>query len=196
MENKRSVRRKNRKIKFSEDRYVDKYYMRDGKAVIPVQLDKISDLYMEHDYKQMELSDSVCKYIEEIAYMFPIDTDIILEIHCPEVDDDTKERMKKSIRNNYGIEIDDVEYEIMLQNRRSFVLLIVGIILLTMNILFERYMGSIASNFLCVVWWVAIWDMIEIQILDKGENRWKRLNYQQLYDAEITFVCDIEVLES
>ena len=196
MENKRSVRRKNRKIKFSEDRYVDKYYMRDGKAVIPVQLDRVSDLYMEHDYKQMELSDSVCKYIEEIAYMFPIDTDIILEIHCPEVDEDTKDRMKKSIRNNYGIEIDDVEYEIMLQNRRSFILLIVGVVLLTMNIIFERYMGSIASNFLCVVWWVAIWDMIEIQILDKGENRWKRLNYQQLYDAEITFVCDIELLET
>ena len=196
MENKRSVRRKNRKIKFSEDRYVDKYYMRDGKAVIPVQLDRVSDLYMEHDYKQMELSDSVCKYIEEIAYMFPIDTDIILEIHCPEVDEDTKDRMKKSIRNNYGIEIDDVEYEIMLQNRRSFILLIVGVVLLTMNIIFELYMGSIASNFLCVVWWVAIWDMIEIQILDKGENRWKRLNYQQLYDAEITFVCDIELLET
>ncbi|MBQ8131441.1 MAG: hypothetical protein IJ193_03030 [Bacilli bacterium] len=196
MENKRSVRRKNRKIKFSEDRYVDKYYMRDGKAVIPVQLDRVSDLYMEHDYKQMELSDSVCKYIEEIAYMFPIDTDIILEIHCPEVDEDTKDRMKKSIRNNYGIEIDDVEYEIMLQNRRSFILLIVGVVLLTMNNIFELYMGSIASNFLCVVWWVAIWDMIEIQILDKGENRWKRLNYQQLYDAEITFVCDIELLET
>ena len=196
MENKRSVRRKNRKIKFSEDRYVDNYYMRDVKAVIPVQLDRVSDLYMEHDYKQMELSDSVCKYIEEIAYMFPIDTDIILEIHCPEVDEDTKDRMKKSIRNNYGIEIDDVEYEIMLQNRRSFILLIVGVVLLTMNIIFELYMGSIASNFLCVVWWVAIWDMIEIQILDKGENRWKRLNYQQLYDAEITFVCDIELLET
>lgn len=195
MDNKRSVRRKNRKIKFSEDRYVDKYYMRDGKAVIPVQLDKVSDLYMEHDYKQMELSDSVCKYIEEIAYMFPIDTDIILEIHCPRVDDETKQKMSKAIKNNYGIEIDDVEYDMMLQNRRSFILLIIGVVLLVANILFEKYMGSIVSNFLCVVWWVAIWDMIEIQVLDKSENKWKRLNYQQLYDAEITFKFDLEVFD-
>lgn len=194
MENKRNVRRKNRKIKFSEEKYVDKYYMRDGKAIIPVQLDHVSDLYMEHDYKQMELSDSVCKYIEEIAYMFPINTDIVLEIHCPEVDSETKAKMMKAIKNNYGIEIDDVDYDIMLQNRRSLILFIVGILLLTINIIWERYMGSIASNFLSIVWWVAIWDMVEIQWLDKGENRWKRLNYQQLYDAEIVFVCDIEVV--
>lgn len=192
MDNKRSVRRKNRKIKFSEDFYVDKYYMKNGKAVIPIELDKVSSLYMEHDYKQMELSDSVCKYIEEIAYMFPIDTDIILEIHCPKVDDETKKKMAKAIKNNYGIEIDDVEYEMMLQNRRSLILLIFGVFLLTFNILLDRFIGSIISNFLSVVWWVAIWDMIEIQVLDKSDNRWKRLNYQQLYDAEITFIFDLE----
>lgn len=195
MENKRSARRKNRKIKFSEDKYVEKYYMRDGKGVIPVQLDKVSDLYMEHDYKQMELSDSVCAYIEELAYMFPIDTDLVLEIHCPEIDIDTKERMTRAIRNNYGIEIDDIEYEMMLEDRRSIIFFIVGVILLVINIIFEQKMGSILSNFLCVVWWVAIWDLVEMQIMDKSEHKWKRLNYQQLYDAEIRFVCDIELLD-
>lgn len=192
MEIKRNARRKNRKIKFSEDQYVENVYLRDGKAVIPVQLNQVSDLYMEHDYKQMELSDSVCKYIEEIAYMIPINTDIELEIHCPKVDEENQDKMKKSIKNNYGIEIDDVEYDIMLQNRRSLLLLVVGIILLSLNILFDKYIGSILSNFLSVVWWVAIWDTIEIQTLDKSENKWKRLNYQQLYDANITFVFDIE----
>ena len=50
---KRRGKRKNRKIKFSELNYVEKNYMQKGKAVIPVKLDKISDLYMKHDYKQM-----------------------------------------------------------------------------------------------------------------------------------------------
>ena len=187
---KRSIRRKNRKIKFSEDQYVEKQYMKDGRAIIPVQLDQVSDLYMEHDYKQVELSDSVCAYIEEIAYMIPINTDIEIEIHCPKVDFKTQERMVKSIRNNYGIEIDDVDYEIMLQNRRSIILAVIGILLLILNIITDKYIGSIISNFICVVWWVAIWDMIEIQIMDKSENKAKRLNYQQLYDAQITFVFE------
>ena len=148
---------------------------------------------MKHDYKKLELADSVCNYIEEIAYMIPVNTDIVLEIHCPKVDKFTQDRMSKSIHNNYGIEIDDVDYDIMLENRRSMILLVFGILLIILNILTDRYINnSILSNFLCVVWWVAIWDMIEIQTMDKTENKWKRLNFQQLYDAEITFVFDEE----
>ena len=194
MEIKRSPRRKNRKIKFSEDQYVEKQYIVNGKAIIPVQLDKASDLYMTHDYKQVELSDSVCAYIEEIAYMIPVNTDIILEIHCPRVDDETKEKMIKSIRNNYGIEIDDVDYEILLEDRRSILMTVLGFIILFINILIDKYLGSwsVLSNFLCVVWWVALWDMIEIQTMDKVENKAKRLNYLQLYDAQITFVFNEE----
>ena len=192
MESKRNARRKNRKIKFSEDQYVEKQYMRDGKAVIPLQLDKVSDLYMKHDYKQVELADSVCAYIEEIAYMIPINTDIIIEVHCPKVDILTQQRMVKSIRNNYGIEIDDIDYDMMLENRRSIILAVIGIVLLIVNIITDKYIGDILSNFICVVWWVAIWDMIEIQTMDKTENKAKRLNYQQLYDAQITFVFDGE----
>ena len=48
---------------------------------------------MKHDYKQMELSDSICDYIEEIAYMIPINTDIVLEIHCPEIDEKFQEKI-------------------------------------------------------------------------------------------------------
>ena len=58
-----------------------------------------------------------------------------------------------------------------IKNLRSAVLLRVGVILLTINILFEKYMNSIVSNFLCVVWWVAIWDTIELQLLDKYEDK-------------------------
>ena len=170
MEIKRNIRRKNRKIKFSEYKYVERYYLQEGKAVIPVELKEVSDLYMEHDYKKLELADSVCNYIEEIAYMIPVNTDIVLEIHCPKVDKFTQDRMSKSM-----------------------ILLVFGILLIIMNILTDRYINSsILSNFLCVVWWVAIWDMIEIQTMDKTENKWKRLNFQQLYDAEITFVFDEE----
>lgn len=188
---KRKGRRKNRKIKFSEKNYIEKTYMRRGKAVIPVKLEKISDLYMEHDYKQVELADSVCNYIEEIAYMIPIHRDIILEIHCPKVDEEEQSKIKKSIKNNYGIEIDDVDYDLSINNKKSLIMIIVGLTLLLINILTEE-LSRFFGYFLSVVWWVAIWDMIEIQFGENTEARWKRLNYQQLYDATITFVFDEE----
>ena len=181
--------RKNRKIRFSELNYVEKHYMEKGKAVIPVELEDISDLYMKHDYKQMEISDSVCSYIEEIAYMIPINTDIVLEIHCPEIDEDFQNKIKKNIKNNYGMEIDDNEYDLAANNKRAFVLAVVGILLLIFNILIEG-LGRIFSDFISVVWWVAIWDMVEILIIENQDIKSKRLNNQQLYDSTITFVFE------
>jgi len=186
---KRKGNRKNRKIKFSELNYVEKNYMRKGKAVIPVKIDKISDLYMKHDYKQMELSDSVCNYIEEIAYMVPINTDIVIEIHCPEIDEELQTKIKKNIKNNYGMEIDDNEYDLSVNNKRAWWFAIIGMLLLIFNILTED-ISSIFSNFISVVWWVAIWDMVEILFIDNQEIKWKRLNNQQLYDSTVEFVFD------
>ena len=43
MDNRRNIRRKNRKIKFSENKYVERYYFQEDKAVIPVELKEVSD---------------------------------------------------------------------------------------------------------------------------------------------------------
>jgi hypothetical protein len=64
-------------------------------------------------------------------------------------------------------------------------------ILIIVNILTEN-LGRVFSDFLSVVWWVAIWDMVEILALDNREIKWKRLNNQQLYDSTIRFVFDKE----
>jgi hypothetical protein len=53
-------------------------------------------------------------------------------------------------------------------------------------------MSHILSNVICVAWWVALWNVIEVQTIEKVESKEKRLNYQQLYDAEIKFVYDKE----
>lgn len=189
---KRKARRKNRKIKFSEQNYVEKNYLRYGKAIIPIKLDKIEDLYMKHDYKHMELSDSVCDYIEEIAYIIPLQNDIVLEIHCPEIDEETQKRAKKAIKNNYGMEIDDNDYDIRMANKKSIILAIVGIILLITECLLGKYLGNVLANFLCVVWWVAIWDMLELQFFENAQSKLQRLNNLQLYDSTIEFVFDEE----
>ena len=182
--------RKNRQIKYNEENYINVNYVVDGKAVIPVELDNKDDLFMKHDYKRYELSDDVCKYIEEIAYMIPMDMDIVIELHCPKVDKKSKEMMVKAIRNNYGMDIDDADYDINRVNRRSLIYGLIGIIILIINLITEKYIGAVLSNFICVVWWVAIWEMVELQTIEKVDLRWRRLNYQQLYDAEITFVFD------
>lgn len=182
--------RKNRRIKYNEELYIEKNYIVDGKAIIPVELEKTDDLFMKHDFKKFELSDEVCDYIEEIAYMIPMNTDIIIELHCPRVDDEMQIKMIKAIKNNYGMDIDDMDYDISKINFRSLIYGLVGTLILAFNLITEPYIGEVLSNFICVVWWVAIWEMVELQTIEKSDAKWKRLNYQQLYDAEVTFVFD------
>ena len=81
----RERKRRNRRIKYNEESYINKNYVVDGKAIIPVELEKTDDLFMRHDFKKYELSDDVCKYIEEIAYMIPMNMDIVIEIHSRKV---------------------------------------------------------------------------------------------------------------
>lgn len=187
---KKKMKRKNRQIKYNEQNYIKKNYMVNGKAVIPVDLENVDDLFMKHDFKKYEMSDDVCKYIEEIAYMIPLNTDIVIELHCKEVSEEKTEKMVKAIKNNYGMEIDDMDYEISKVNAKSLIFGFVGVLILVLNILTEKYIGAVLSNFICVVWWVAIWEMVELQTMEKTDLKWKRINYQQLYDAEISFIFD------
>lgn len=182
--------RKNRRIKYNEEVYIENNYIVDGKAIIPVELLKTDELFMKHDLKKLELSDEICDYIEEIAYMIPMNTDIIIELHCPNVNRETQEKMVKAIKNNYGMDIDDIDYDISKINSKSLVYGLVGILILIINLITEPFIGEVLSNFICVVWWVAIWEMVELQTIDKSDAKWKRLNYQQLYDAEVTFIFD------
>ena len=132
--NKKTRARKNRRIKYNEEHYINKNYIINGKAIIPVLLENTNDLFMKHDFKKFELSDDVCKYIEEIAYMIPFDYDIIIEIHCKKIDDLTKQKMIKAIKNNYGMEIDDIDYDISRVNIKSIIFGIIGLLILIINI--------------------------------------------------------------
>lgn len=182
--------KKNRKIKFSENDYFEKHYLRDGKAVIPITINKVDDLYMKHDYKKIDLSDQLCNYIEEMAYIVPINYDIVLEIHSPEISVSEQNRIRKTFKSNYGMDIDDKDYDIRMSNRKALILFIFGILLMIFAYAITPYVWQIISDFAIIAGWVALWDMIEILWLDNDKLKTERLNKLQLYDAEVTFVFD------
>lgn len=181
---------KNRKIKFREQDYVEKNYIRDGKAVIPIKLDNISDLYMKHDFKNLDLSDEVSDYIEEIAYIIPLDYHIILEIHCSEISEDEQERIRKVIKNNYAMDIDDRDYDVKVSNIRSFLLFILGTVLLILATALENKITLFSKEFLYIAGWVSIWEMFETLLLGNTKKKVERLYKLQLYDSDVIFVFD------
>lgn len=192
---KSKFRFKNRKIKFREADYIEKHYIKDGKAVIPIHLNNINELYMKHDHKKLALSDDVCNYIEEIAYIIPLKYPIILEIYCPEISEEQQLRIKKVIKNNYGMEIDDRDYDIHVANRKCISLFIIGILILILSYALENILLEVFLEFLYIAGWVALWEMCEVLMLNNAEKRTERLYKLQLYDSEIRFAFPKETQE-
>lgn len=192
---KSKFRFKNRKIKFREADYIEKHYIKDGKAVIPIHLNNINELYMKHDHKKLALSDEVCDYIEEIAYIIPLKYPIILEIYCPEISEEQQLRIKKVIKNNYGMEIDDRDYDIHVANRKCISLFIIGILILILSYALENILLEVFLEFLYIAGWVALWEMCEVLMLNNAEKRTERLYKLQLYDSEIRFAFPKETQE-
>lgn len=178
---------KNRKIKFREADYIEKHYIKNGKVIIPIHLNSIDELYMKHDHKKLALSDEVCAYIEEIAYIIPLKYPIILEIYCPEISEEQQLRIKKVIKNNYGMEIDDRDYDIHVANRKCASLFFLGALFIILSFALENKVMEFLVEFLSIAGWVAWWEMFESLMLNNAEKRTQRLYKLQLYDSEIRF---------
>ena len=186
---------KNRKIKFREADYIEKHYIKDGKAIIPIHLNSIDELYLKNDHIKLAMSDEVCNYIEEIAYIIPLKYPILLEIHCPEIPEEQQLRVKKVIKNNYGMEIDDRDYDIHVANRKCISLFVIGILILILSYALENILLEVFLEFLYIAGWVALWEMCEVLMLNNAAKRTERLYKLQLYDSEIRFVFPRETHE-
>ena len=168
---KSKFRFKNRKIKFREADYIEKHYIKDGKAVIPIHLNNINELYMKHDHKKLALSDEVCNYIEEIAYIIPLKYPIVLEIYCPEISEEQQLRIKKVIKNNYGMEIDDRDYDIHVANRKCISLFFMGLVFMLLSFALHNKVTQFVVEFFSIAGWVALWEMFEVLMLNNSAKR-------------------------
>ena len=181
----------NKKIKFSEKDYVERNYIRDdGKAVIPVEVRNLDDIYMKHDYKKLVLSDDITNYINEVASIIPFKYDIVIEVHCHELSADEQERMKKIVKNNFGMEIDDIDYKNRMNIYVSILLFVIGAATLILGYALEDKILKILDELIVITGWVVLWDMMEGIIFTNNERKIERLNKLQLYDSKVEFVFD------
>ncbi len=179
----------NRKIKFREQDYIEKNYIRtDGKAVIPIYLKSVDDIYMKHDFKRLVLSDAIVDYIEEVASIIPFKYDIVLEFHCPKIEEWEQAKIRKVVKNNFGMDIDDVDYENRMNNFVATALTLLGILLLVLAYSVEFFAQSVIQEIIFIIGWVLVWDMFETVLFDNNKRKIKRLNKLQLYDSKIEFV--------
>ena len=184
----------NHRIRYSEKDYVKKNYMKDGKAVIPIKVNKLDELYMKHDYLKLDLSDGVSDYIEEIAYLIPANVEIVLEVHYhDEISENQQQRIRKVFKSNYGSDIDDIDYDLRINNYKSIILFLFGTFFIFMSFIFNNLtipLSGFIAEFFMISGWVFIWDIVETISIKRSNLITKRINKLQLYDANINFIFE------
>ena len=149
---------------------------------------------MKHDYLKLDLSDKVCDYIEEIAYLILTNVDIVLEIHHKEeISQNQQQRIKKVFKSNYGSDIDDIDYKARIHNYKAIILFLFGAFFIFLSFIFSTLSFALAgfiTEFFMITGWVFIWDMVETLSIRRSELISKRINKLQLYDADINFIFE------
>ena len=66
------------KENFDSKLYMNQHYIKDEKAIIPIHITNLEELYISYDQKKQVLRPELISYIEEIAYYVPYDISIVL----------------------------------------------------------------------------------------------------------------------
>ena len=179
-----------RKIKFNEQDYIEKHYIKGENAVIPIKIEKISQFYNNYDLKELTMNDELTKYIDNITYLIPVSYSITLEFHTPQLSEEEQRKIKKMIKMNYSMDIDDIEYSMKINFWKTMTLLTIGLSLLIITYLISSYIWTIATECLTIAASVAIWNAVETLLLENSSLKYKKNDSLQLYDAKVIFIFD------
>ena len=94
------------------------------------------------------------------------------------------------VDNYEGMEIDDIDYQRRMSAYVSFGLFILGMIILILAYALENTVIEIIREFLLIIGWVVLWDLVEDIIFTDNKRKLDRLNKLQLYDSKVEFVFD------
>lgn len=170
----------------------------EGYYVIDIHAGKTSDLYNNFDkvapYVKKELDQELVDYITNSAAELD-DAEYLIQFRLQEpADDDLKERIVTSI-NSYFMYIRSIEIEELgRMMRKSLILLIVGIALLSLSIWANSVttedasvMEKVFAEGLTVAAWVSMWEAIANFLINWTPISRKLRLYKKIAEAKVLF---------
>jgi hypothetical protein len=170
----------------------------DGKVIVDIAASRIEDLYNNYDrsapYLKKDLEPDLADYIvdcvrelgeEEFALQVSLDTP---------VDQEQMSRLKISI-NTYFLYLKDLEVrELRGMFRTSFILLMVGIAILTLSVWLNRFIqvhetvvSRVFAEGLTVAAWVSLWEALATFLINWLPHRRKIKLYARVANAPVLF---------
>ena len=176
------------KENFDSKLYMNQHYIKDEKAIIPIYIKNIDDIYISYDEQKQVLRPELISYIEDIAYYVPYDISIVLEFSGYSFKEEEKVRLMENITNQFGMKTHDMEVELNYNAKKAIKLFVVGSIVLAISFMIRTLQyTNYVSEILSIIGTFSIWDFVNTIWFERKEKRVNKLNAGQLSVCTVTF---------
>lgn len=176
------------KENFDSKLYMNQHYIKDEKAIIPIYITNIDDIYISYDEQKQVLRSELISYIEDIAYYVPYDISIVLEFSGYSFKEEEKVRLMENITNQFGMKTHDMEVELNYNAKKAIKLFVVGSIVLAISFMIRTLQyTNYVSEILSIIGTFSIWEFVNTIWFERKEKRVNKLNAGQLSVCTVTF---------
>lgn len=156
------------------------------KLEINITLNENTQIY--NPFSENKLSDNLSEYIYSQCKGTPTKAKITLNInHHVKLNDEEKNQMIDSIRENYGVDIKENLIKLRFEHAKELLMLTIGTIFIIISSLLNSFVspivGEIISIFGCVIIWEIAYNIFFVETGIRIKN--KRL--KNLTEAKINF---------
>lgn len=176
------------KENFDSKLYINRHYIKDEKAIIPIHIANIEELYHSYDRQQQTLHPELISYIEDIAYYIPYDYSIVLEFSGISFTEEEKVKLMENITNQFGMKTHDMDVELNYNTKKAMKLFFIGSIVLAISFMTRTlHHTAYISEILSIIGTFSIWEFVNTIWFERKEKIINKMNAGQLSACTVTF---------
>ena len=178
---------KKQKLDFKAKKYISTYYIKNGKAVISIDIKDNNMFYNELDHDGLTLSNKIIHFIDNRIDYILYRYEVVLKFYCEEITEDEKKKITNMIRTHYGLEANERNNDLNLNKIKSSSLFLLGVVFLALSSISNGY-SFIIKEILSIAGWVAIWEMVTSMLFGTIKIKLDKYDATKLSKAEIYFI--------
>lgn len=178
-----------RKYRYSI-RYENSLVEDDGKAYINVDLTKVETPFSVYSYDK-RVDPEIYAYIDSAAFYLRAAVPVVINFDDGgRYSEEMKEKIRKAVIRHYALEFEERIYEHKRRSIFGIFALIIGIIFLSLSVIFNFFVSDkfrIFLEIITILSWVFVWQSVDIFFFAGHERRVDIYNSAQLAVAEVIF---------
>lgn len=169
--------------------YINRHYIKDEKAVIPIHINNIGELYVSYDSQRQIFNPDMISYIEDIAYYIPYDYSIVLEFSGISFTEEEKAQLMENVTDQFGMKTHDMDVELNYNTKKAMKLFLIGSIVLAISFIIQtmNYTAYI-SEILSIIGTFSIWEFVNTIWFERKEKIIDKMNAGQLSACTVSFL--------